>query len=117
MLLLKKLQPPDLQKMQTCITQQCQYQRYWSLCLQTPLTYEGIVSEGQSIKGQSIPKAVHLFYAVLQADATGSSDNMVDVNPKTSAAIITNNKIFDIDASGDQNSDHKEIAIKISTLA
>lgn len=77
---------------------------------------EGIVSEGHGIKGQMIPKAVHFFYAVLQADATGSSDNMVDVKTNTSATIVTKNKSFDIVASGDQNSEHREIAIKFSTL-
>ncbi|KAI4585589.1 hypothetical protein MJG53_005823 [Ovis ammon polii x Ovis aries] len=63
-----------------------------------------------------IPKSVHFFYAILQAEATGSSDNMVDVKTKTSATIVTKNKSFDIVASGDQNSERREIAIKFSTL-
>lgn len=55
---------------------------------------EGIVSEGQSTKSQRVSKTLPLVYTVLQVDATGSSNNMVDIkhllllSPRTKFLIL-----------------------------
>lgn len=82
----------------------------------SPYFNEGIVSERQNTKSQRVLKAFPLVYTVLQADSTGSSDNMAKVKPNTSSTVVTKNKIFDNDASGDQNSEPKKTTTTFSIL-
>lgn len=81
-----------------------------------PYFNKGIASERQNTKSQIDPKAFPLVYTVLQADSTGSSDNMANAESNTSASIVTKSKIFDIDAFGDQHSEPKKTTIKFSPL-
>lgn len=78
---------------------------------------EGFVSTGQNLKSQMVQKAFPLVYTVLQANSIGFSDNMVNGKPNTFATIDTKNKIFDINAPGNQKFEHKETTTKFSTFS
>lgn len=82
----------------------------------SPYFNEGLVSERQNTNRQMIPKALALTYAVFQTDSTGSAGNMADIKYNIHDTIVTKNNIFNIHATGDQNSEPKKTAIKFSTL-
>ncbi|VCW91233.1 unnamed protein product [Gulo gulo] len=77
---------------------------------------KGIASEGQNTRSQRVPKAFPLVYPVLQADSTGSSDDIAAINVNPATTTVTKSKIFDIDIFDDQNSEPKKTTTKFSTL-
>lgn len=84
--------------------------------IQSSYFNKGIASEGQNTRSQRVPKAFPLVYTTLQADSTGSSDNMADINVNSTTTTVTKSKIFDIDVFDDQNSEPKKTTTKFSTL-
>lgn len=82
-----------------------------------PYFNKGIVSERQNTNSQIVPKPFPLVYTVLQADSTGSSDNMANIKPSTSATVVTKSKIFDTAAFGGQNAEPKQTTTKFSSFS